>query len=104
MQRPPEQLDAFGRSQVAHEASLEALDSVDTTALERLVLEDVVGFGARGCIADEVRALHPRHAYSSITARFANLERKGFIVRPGNRRPGHSGRNQSVIYAREFAP
>jgi hypothetical protein len=80
-----------------------ARDSIDTTALENLVYETVMSFGLLGCISDEIRARHPHLAYSSITARYYNLEKQGRIIRPGSMRPGRSGRMQAEIWADKFA-
>jgi hypothetical protein len=39
--------------------------------------------------------------YSSITARFISLKRKGCIVYTGEKRVGRSGRNQRVMQITE---
>ena len=85
------------------DTSHQAAQSVDTTRLEDLVYATVARFARRGCISDEVRALHPDTPYSSITARFAALMEKGYIVDTGVRRQGASGRNQRVLVAKPFA-
>jgi hypothetical protein len=77
--------------------SVESSEAVDTTKLEQLVYDTIKSFGSSGCIADDILALHPFYPYSSITARFSALERKGYIVRLGDKRKGKSGRNQSVM-------
>lgn len=74
-------------------------NSVDTTKLEAMVYEDIMKFGERGCISDQIRALHPTFPYSSITARYRALLDKGFIVDTGERRSGQSGRSQRVMKA-----
>lgn len=78
------------------ETSIEAAESVDTTALEALVLGVVAKYPG-GCIQDDILGHFPWRPYSSITARFASLSRKGHIVYTGERRPGRSGRNQRVM-------
>jgi hypothetical protein len=80
--------------------------SIDATALEGLVLQALAAAGWRGATADEIRALYPDLAYSSITARPASLLRKRQIVRPGKPhvRRGVSGRNQMVMFLPKFAP
>jgi len=80
-----------------------ALHSVSTPHLELEVLRVIESFGARGCISDEVREQFPNLAYSSVTARYAALEKKKLIVRSG-RRPGDSGRQQAVMFAATVAP
>ena len=84
--------------------SKDALDSLDTTALETLVLSAIKKFGLRGCISDELRGAFPTLAYSSVTARFANLVKTKRVWRPGATRPGSSGREQQIMWAYEYKP
>lgn len=79
------------------DTSHEAAEYVDTSRLEQMVYEAIKGFGARGCISDEVRAKFSGYPYSSITARYRALLDKGFIEDTGQRRQGQSGRNQRVM-------
>ena len=79
------------------DTSVEAAYSVDTTNLERLVFEYIKARGENGCIADDLLRTHTGYPYSSITARFAALERKGLIYYKGDKRKGRSGRNQRVM-------
>lgn len=74
-----------------------AAQSVDTTALERMVHGAIARHGAEGAIADDILDRFPGHAYSSITARFSALERKGLIACGPDRRKGRSGRGQRVM-------
>ncbi len=83
------------------DTSKEAAESVDSTKLERLVLTTIRSFGKDGCISDEVRAKNPGYPYSSITARYAALLSKGFIIDTGERRVGKSGRKMRVMVAIE---
>jgi len=83
------------------ETSVEASESVDTTKLEELVYKTILSFGGEGCIADDILAKYPSYPYSSLTARFAALERKGYISRSGDKRKGRSGKGQSVMRASE---
>ena len=82
-------------------ASIDALESIDATALENLVL-GIIKSNPDGVISDEVREIamqcHGIFAYSSVTARFANLHRVGKIAYVGLR-PGRSGRRQRVMVA-----
>ena len=49
-------------------------------------------------ISDEVREAMPDvSSYSSVTARYKALKDKGLVLLNGERRPGRSGRNQSVM-------
>ena len=74
-----------------------AANAVDSTKLEGLVYEAIKTFGDKGCISDQILAMHPNYPYSSITARFRALLDKGFIVDTGERRPGKSGKSQRVV-------
>lgn len=85
------------------ETSIDAAYVIDSTKLERMVHEAIIDCGADGAIADDLLERFARLPYSSVTARFAALERKGFIVRLGDKRPGKSGRNQQVMRDRAFA-
>lgn len=79
------------------ETSVEAAYSVDTTKLEEMVYNEIASFGNAGCISDDILSKYPSFPYSSITARFASLERKGLIYRNGEKKRGRSGRNQSIM-------
>ena len=90
--------------------SIEAAESIDVTHLEKIVL-DVIKYYTReaasacydGCISDDVRKRckneHGIDSYSSVTARFASLERKGLIEYTGDKQPGLSGCKQRVMIA-----
>lgn len=84
------------------DTSVEAAHAVDTTKLEEMVYQAVVSFGVNGCISDDILKKHTGFPYSSITARYAALERKKFIYYKGDKRKGMSGRNQRVIRASMF--
>jgi len=77
--------------------SVDSAHSVDTTKLEEMVYKEIASYGELGCIADQILSKYANFPYSSITARFASLERKGFIYRDGDKRAGNSGRKQSVM-------
>jgi len=85
------------RRKASPETSVEASGSVDTTKLEKLVYKTILDFGDGGCIADDVLAKYPSYPYSSLTARFSALEKKGYIIRNGDKRKGRSGKNQAVM-------
>lgn len=84
------------------DTSTEAKLSIDASALEQLVYEAILSTKDRGAISDELRAMFPWLAYSSVTARFANLEATGRIYRPGVTRIGNSGRRQMVMWADKY--
>ena len=78
------------------DTSVQAAYQLDSTKLEKIVYDTIKSFES-GCIADDVLAKLPEYRYSSITARFAALDRKGFIYRDGDKRKGDSGRGQLVM-------
>lgn len=81
--------------------SADAYDSIDEAGLEAVAHEVIASFGSDGCISDEAReraaTMFGDLAYSSITARYAALDRKGLIVRDGRKRRGNSGRGQQIM-------
>jgi hypothetical protein len=83
------------------DTSAEAAHSVDTSYLERIVHKAIAASGAGGCIAADLLAKFAHLPYSSVTARFAALERKGFITCGPDKRIGPSGRSQRVMRAGE---
>jgi hypothetical protein len=86
------------------DTSREAAEGVDTNHLEQLVYECIWHFGAHGCISDDVRARWQSLPYSSVTARFSALEKKGLIVCGPDKRQGLSGRSQRVMRASGVKP
>ena len=92
--------------------SVEAAESIEPNKLESLVLDAIskLSFGGYtdrscGCISDEViqymKAYHGIDRYSTVTARYAALYRKGLIDYTGEKRKGESGRNQRVMVPAE---
>lgn len=81
------------------DTSVAAAHAVDSARLEEMVLQLVRSFGPEGCTQDDVLQTPDVEGmpYSSVTARFAALIRKGFIEDTGKRRPGRSGRSQRVL-------
>ena len=78
--------------------SKEAALAVDTESLEEKVYKIINASGKAGMISDEVRAAMPAvSSYSSVTARYKALKDKGLVLLTGERRPGRSGKNQSVM-------
>jgi len=82
--------------------SIEAASKVDSTRLEKLVLETIESFGVRGCISDQVQWKLPDLPYSSVTARFKALSERGYIFFNGEKRKGRSTRSQRVMIASTF--
>ena len=81
------------------ETSRDAAYSIETTRLEKMVLDVIRAFGPRGCIADDVRHELTYLSYSSVTARFSALQNKELITCGPDKRPGESGRQQRVMRA-----
>ena len=82
--------------------SVDAASKVDSTRLEKIVLETIESFGARGCISDEVQSNLSYLPYSSVTARFKALADRGYIFFNGEKRKGRSTRPQRVMIASIF--
>lgn len=84
----------------APDTSIEAACSIDPLKLEGLVLRAIMA-SPNGCISDDVRRYCKEkfniRSYSSVTARYSSLARKGLIQYTGERRPGESGRGQRVM-------
>ena len=84
--------------------SVEAAESIEPNRLEKLVLDAITTFNG-GCISDEVIRYMAKHhgidRYSTVTARYAALYRKGLIDYTGEKREGDSGRNQRVMIVAE---
>jgi hypothetical protein len=81
------------------DTSKAAAESVDTTALEGMVLNAIARHGASGVIADQILEEFSSYPYSSITARFSALIQKNLVLDTGERRAGKSGRKQRVMIA-----
>lgn len=92
---PPKKLARILDPETSHEAA----GKVDTTVLERMVYNAIVGYGQHGCISDDVQQIFSHLPYSSVTARYKALSDKGLIVYTGEKRPGRSGRSQRVMVA-----
>lgn len=84
------------------DTSHDAADSIDPNRLEMLVLDTIAGFGATGCISDQVRECLPDLSYSSVTARFKALKEKQLMITDHRVRPGQSGRRQHVRWAAHY--
>lgn len=82
----------------APQTSVEAAQSIDPNPIEQVVLRVIKGF-PDGCISDQVQDALPHMAYSSVTARFSGLFRKGLIIYTGETKKGRSGRSQRVMKA-----
>ena len=84
--------------------SVEAAESIEPNRLEKLVVDAITTFHG-GCISDEVFRYMAKHhgidRYSTVTARYAALYRKGLIDYTGEKREGDSGRNQRVMIVAE---
>jgi hypothetical protein len=81
------------------DTSVESAYAVDTTKLEEMVFNAIKASGDHGVTASVLLRMYANRPYSSITARFSALERKGLIYYQGDKRQGESGRNQRVMRA-----
>lgn len=82
--------------------SHEAAEKIDASRMERKVLEVIKRFGAEGAISDQVLFVLEYYGYSTVTARYKQLKEKGLVIADGRKRKGKSGRNQLVMWAKEF--
>lgn len=82
------------------QTSIDAAYQVATAPLERMVYAAIKDAGTYGMIQDDLLDQFPTFPYSSITARFASLRRRGLIERIDAKRPGKSGRPQQVMRAK----
>lgn len=83
----------------ASDTSIEAAKAVDSKGLEQQVYNIISCFGTNGCIQDDVLNEMSWLPYSSVTARFAALKRKGLVQLTGEKRVGRSGKKQAVMVA-----
>lgn len=70
--------------------------SVDAGALIERIYRVMLGFGERGCIADDVEDALPDLRSHSITPRFRQMIERGMIHVTGETRRARSGRMQLV--------
>lgn len=80
--------------------SVEAAASLDSASMEQRVYEVIATF-ENGCIQDEVLDQLSQYPYSSVTARFSKLLKRGYIIDTGLTKPGKSGRQQRVLKINE---
>jgi hypothetical protein len=81
------------------DTSVQAAKAVDSKGLEKQVYDIIVCFKGDGCIQDDVLNELSWLPYSSVTARFAALKRKGLVQLTGEKRLGRSGKQQAVMVA-----
>jgi hypothetical protein len=70
--------------------------------MQRVVLAAITSFAANGCISDDVLRILPGYRYSTITARYKQLKEKGLIFTDHRKRKAESGRQQLIMWAKEF--
>lgn len=75
--------------------SHEAAESIRPTELEMVVLEGLRQCGDRGATSDELGA-QLKMDRDSVSPRMKPLIKKGYVIDSGARRPGDSGRSQTV--------
>ena len=81
------------------DTSVAAAKAVDSKGLEKQVYDIIACFRGDGCIQDDVLNELSWLPYSSVTARFAALKRKGLVQLTGEKRLGRSGKQQAVMVA-----
>jgi len=82
--------------------SHDAADKLDVSKMERVVLAAITSFGSSGCISDDVLRILPAYRYSTITARYKQLKEKGLVFVDTRKRRGESGRQQLIMWSKEF--
>lgn len=84
------------------ETSKEAAKSLGVSEMESVVASTIREFGAAGCISDQVVDALPHHRYSTITARYKQLKEKGIICVDDRKIKAESGRNQLVMWHKDY--
>ena len=79
-----------------------AAESVNVSGMAKIVYDTICSFGDRGCIADHVCDALPEYRYNTITPRFKALIEKGLVIVDDRKIKGGSGREQRVMWAKEF--
>lgn len=82
--------------------SHDAAEQLDVNKMERIVLAAITSFSMQGCISDDVLRVLPGYRYSTVTARYKQLKEKGLIFTDHRKRKGESGRQQLIMWAKEF--
>lgn len=84
------------------QTSRDAAESLGVSEMESIVLETIKTFRAAGCISDQVVEALPQYRYSTITARYKQLKEKGFVFVDDRKIKAQSGRNQLVMWHKDF--
>lgn len=82
--------------------SHEAAEKLDVNRMESKVYEVIKRFGEEGAISDQVLFVLEYYGYSTVTARYKQLKEKGLVIVDGRKRKAKSGRNQLVMWAKDF--
>lgn len=85
--------------------TLASFRSLKAGPLRAQILSLIEGYGAAGCIGDQVRAEFSSTDIKdgSLNTRFSELENAGLIFRNGDTRAGASGKQQLVMRHAKFA-
>ena len=79
-----------------------ALENSNLSRNERIVISAIEDAGSAGATSEEIREfaarVHGQKNYSSITARFSELEKKGVITRPGVTRKNSNDNPELVCF------
>lgn len=84
------------------QTSKEAAESLGVSEMEAIVLQTIKEFGAAGAISDQVVNALPHYRYSTITARYKQLKEKGLVCVDDRKIKAESGRNQLVMWHRDY--
>tara|TARA_X000001316_G_C894523_1_gene15008 strand:+ start:87 stop:461 length:375 start_codon:yes stop_codon:yes gene_type:complete len=82
--------------------SQEAAEKIDAGRMERKVYEVIKRHREYGAISDQVLFVLEDYGYSTVTARYKQLKEKGLVIVDHRKRKGKSGRNQLVMWAKDF--
>ena len=101
----PEELDYEERGVCRHDASETSQEAAESCHVAYVFQEilDALAEHPEGLICEELEAAtEMRH--QTVSACLAPMERRGWLVRPGQKRRASSGRRQFVCYLPQHAP
>ena len=84
------------------ETSREAAESLGVSDMEAVVASIIREFGETGAISDQVVDALPHLRYSTITARYKQLKEKGIICIDERKQKAASGRQQHIMWHKDF--
>jgi predicted transcriptional regulator len=84
------------------DTSHDAAESLPVNDMERIVADTIAKFGATGAISDQIVDALPHLRYSTITARYKQLKEKGIICVDDRKQKAESGRQQHIMWHKDF--